>query len=252
MMKSNGHRYRPQGISSKQLDPTVPQAKMYPPALGITTNSSIGNNIAKTGAKPQSNPASIGTRDGTSSANTTASVIGSKKPLVDLPYLSDGPTTSLFGPPNPSATSMKPLPKNTLVTTTPTLPTVPTMLTKRPADVSSTTDPDPKRLKTMQIPTMPTATPRAISASPSPHPIAIELQVAEQRKRLEAIRKEREEMAQKQKNLEQQIEPYKQRMADELEKLTREMAAEETALAEEKQRFCASTAILDEFKNNGA
>jgi hypothetical protein len=251
-MKSNGHRYRPQGISSKQLDPTVPQAKMYPPALGITTNSSIGNDIAKAGAKPQSDPASIGTRDVTSSANITASVIGSKKPPVDLPYLSDGPTTSLFGPPNPSATSMRPLPKNTLITTTPTLPPMPTMLTKRPADVSSTTDPDPKRPKTMQIPTMPTATPRAISASSSPHPISIELQVVEQRKRLEAVRKEREEMAQKQKNLDQEIEPYKQRMADVLEKVNQEMAAEETALAEEKQRFCASTKILNEFKNSGA
>jgi septal ring factor EnvC (AmiA/AmiB activator) len=104
----------------------------------------------------------------------------------------------------------------------------------------------------MQIPSMPTATPRAISASPSPHSISIELQVAEQRKRLEAIRKERKEMAQKQKNLEQQIEPYKQRMADELEKLKQEMADEERALAEEEQRFRASTEILDEFKNSGA
>jgi hypothetical protein len=251
-MKSNGHRYRSQGISSKQLDPTVPQAKMYPPALGITTNSSTGNDIAKTGAKSQSDPASIGTRDVTSSANITASVIGSKKPPVGFPYLSDGPTTSLFGPPNPSATSMRPLPKNTLITTTPTLPPMPTMLTKRPADVSSTTDPDPKRPKTMQIPTMPTATPRAISASSSPHPISIELQVVEQRKRLEAVRKEREEMAQKQKNLDQEIEPYKQRMADVLEKINQEMAAEETALAEEKQRFCESTKILNEFKNSGA
>jgi hypothetical protein len=236
-------------MSSKQLDPTVPQAKMYPPGLGITTDLSIDNNNAKTGAKPQSDPASIDTRDVTSSANITASVIGSKKPPVNFPHLSDGHPISLFGPPNPIATSMKPLPKNTLITATPTVPTMPT---KRPADVSSTTDPDPKRPKTMQIPSMPTATPRAISASPSPHSISIELQVAEQRKRLEAIRKERKEMAQKQKNLEQQIEPYKQRMADELEKLKQEMADEERALAEEEQRFRASTEILDEFKNSGA
>jgi hypothetical protein len=249
MMKSNGHRYRPQGISSKQLDPTVPQAKMYPPALGITTNFSIGNDIAKTGAKPQSDPTSIGTCDVISSANITASVIGSKKPPVNLPYLCDGPTTSLFGPPNPSATSTKPLPKNTLITTT---PTTPTMLTKRLADVSSTIDPDPKRPKTMQIPAMPTATPRAISTSSSPHPISIELQVLEQRKCLEAVRKEREEMAQKQKNLDQEIEPYKQRMANVLEKINQEMAAEKRALDEEKQRFYASTKILDEFKNSGA
>jgi hypothetical protein len=242
-------------MSSKQLDPTVPQANMYPPGLSITTNSSIANDNAKTGLKSQSDPTSADTRDVTSSAKITASVIESKKPPVNFPHLSDGPPISLFGPLSPIAASTKPLTKNTLITTTPTLHTMPAMLTmstKRPADVSSTADPDPKRPKTMKVPTIPTVTPRAISASPSPHPISIELQVAEQRKRLEAICKERREMAQKQKKLEQQIEPYKQRMVEELEKLKQEMADEERALAEEEQRFCASTEILDEFKNSGA
>ena len=48
------------------------------------------------------------------------------------------------------------------------------------------------------------------------------------------------------------MEPYKQRIAEELDKLQKEMEDEESALAEEEQRFCASAEMLEEFRNSGA
>jgi hypothetical protein len=43
--------------------------------------------------------------------------------------------------------------------------------------------------------------------------------------------------------------PYKQRMAEELERLKQEMMDEEMAYTEEEQHYSASVEILQEFKN---
>jgi hypothetical protein len=288
MMKSNGHRYKPHSFSMSPLNKTVPQTKMSIPGFSAATGSSLGNDNekivessegdtptnkntkaahlapvehltssmisgesltkdAKTVTKAQSDLAAR-THSVTPSTNLGESIFGPGKPLVNFLSLSPAPikkpadkTTPI---PNPILTSVKPPQKNTLAPTTPTTPT------KRPADASSIANQDPKRTRTVQAPSTPIPTPRTTSASPSPFPMSVELQVAQQRKRLEAIRKERQEMAEKQKRLEKQMEPYKQRMAEELEKLRKEMEDEESALAEEQQRFCASTEMLKEFQNS--
>lgn len=148
--------------------------------------------------------------------------------------------------PTPIITSIESPNKKLTAATTPTTPT------KRTADPATTIIPDLKRTKLMASPSTPSSTKRTKTASSSPYPMSIELQVAEQRKRLEVMRKKREEMAQKQTALDEEMAPYKQRMLEELERIKQEMADEESALAEEEERFKASAEMLEEFKNDAA
>jgi hypothetical protein len=62
--------------------------------------------------------------------------------------------------------------------------------------------------------------PRVPSGTPSPRPASIERKVAEQRKKLEALGQKRLETAKKQEELDKQMAPYKQRLAEELEAST--------------------------------
>jgi hypothetical protein len=130
--------------------------------------------------------------------------------------------------------------------------TTPTTLTKRPADTASNHSPDLKRTKVTISPSKPMSAPQNTLASPKPHSMSIELQVAEQRKRLDIMRKKRQDMAQKQITLDKEIAPYKQRMFEELEKLQQAMEDEERAFAEEEERFSASVEMLEEFKSGSA
>ncbi|XPT01975.1 hypothetical protein M3J09_011099 [Ascochyta lentis] len=120
---------------------------------------------------------------------------------------------------------------------------------KRAPEGALTPPPDVKRIKTGLVPPFtPTMPARLSSASPTPRPLSIEAQVTEQRKRLEATRKKRAEMAAKKAAIDERMAPYKQRMAEELERLRQEMAAEQSMLDEDEQEYHASEAMLAEFE----
>lgn len=133
----------------------------------------------------------------------------------------------------------------------PPTPTTPVTPTKRPTAPTNRTSPEFKRAKIVPAPSTPSAPPmfsRGTTGSPSPKPLSIERQVAEQRKKLDDLRKKRLQMAKKQKTIDKQMEPFKQRMAEELARLNEEMMAEESAYTEEEQHLSASVEMLAEFK----
>ncbi|KAJ8112085.1 hypothetical protein OPT61_g5460 [Boeremia exigua] len=131
----------------------------------------------------------------------------------------------------------------------PTIPPAPATPTKRPPEGTLTPPPDIKRMKTDILPPLtPTHLLRPVSASPSPRTLSIEAQVAEQRKRLEAMRSKRAEIAKKKAVVDERMAPYKQRMAEELERLSQEMAMEEAMMAEEEEDYNASEKMLAEFE----
>ncbi|KAH5259740.1 hypothetical protein HBI71_114180 [Parastagonospora nodorum] len=146
------------------------------------------------------------------------------------------------------------------VNTVPTSPSTP----KRPAPEAPVTPEDQvhvglidgskshsKRPKFTPSPLTPTSTtivPRIPSGTSSPRLMSVERKVAEQRKKLEAIRQMRLETAKKQEVLDKKMEPHKKRMEEELERLNREMMEEEAAAAEDEEHFKASEEMLREFE----
>lgn len=120
---------------------------------------------------------------------------------------------------------------------------------KRAPESTLTPPPDAKRIKTDITPIFtPTQVPRSLTSSPSPRSQSIETQVAEQRKRLEAARKKRANMANKKAAMEQKLAPYKKRMAEELERLRQETADEEAEVAIDEEEYLASEAMLAELE----
>ncbi|KAI4941817.1 hypothetical protein J4E86_010328 [Alternaria arbusti] len=121
-----------------------------------------------------------------------------------------------------------------------------------PAKRSSTTTngitpPEPKRTMPTPTPMLPIAQP-VVPRSSTPKTLSIERQLADQRKNLEDMRKRRAETATKQVEIDAQMGPYKQRMAEELDRLNREMLEEESAYTEEAEHYSASVEVLQEFK----
>ncbi|CAO2648918.1 Nn.00g098670.m01.CDS01 [Neocucurbitaria sp. VM-36] len=162
-------------------------------------------------------------------------------------------------PPKPSLKERgpKPMPINTSIPAAqspPAPPTVPVTPTKRPSAIANGLSPEMKRAKIATNTSITSApiTPSKVSQTspgfPSPKPMSIERQVAEQRKKLEMLRKKRFEMATKQSTIDKEMEPYKKHMAEELERLKAEMMEEENAYAEEEEHYSASVEILGEFK----
>jgi hypothetical protein len=127
--------------------------------------------------------------------------------------------------------------------------------TKRAAESTDPNTPENKRSKSVTPSSvhLPSATMARIApGSPSPRPGSMELTLAEQRKKLRAVRQKRLETAKKQEELDKKMEPYKQRMAEELERLNREMMEEEAAVAEDEQHYNASMEMLAEFEHEVA
>jgi hypothetical protein len=125
---------------------------------------------------------------------------------------------------------------------------------KRTAESTDPTTPENKRQKSVTIPPLhlsPDTMSRIPPGTPSPRPAPIELKIAEQRKKLQAIRQKRFETAKKQDELDKRMEPYKKRMAEELERLNREMMEEEAAAAEDDENYKASMQMLAEFEQEG-
>jgi hypothetical protein len=117
-----------------------------------------------------------------------------------------------------------------------------------------TTDPitlENKRQKSNNTPPphlSPTTVARKFLSTPSPRPATLELKVADRRKELRAVQQKRLETAKKREVLDKKMEPHKQRLAEELERLNREVAEEEAAAAEDEERYQASMEILKEFE----
>tara|TARA_R110002003_G_scaffold97_19_gene7906 strand:- start:8655 stop:9659 length:1005 start_codon:yes stop_codon:yes gene_type:complete len=123
--------------------------------------------------------------------------------------------------------------------------------TKRTAEHANGVTPEIKRAKIATAPSTPTnltSVFRGLEGSASPRPVSIERQVTEQRKKLEAMRQSRLQTAKRQDQLDKQMAPYKQRMAEELERLNRELMEEEAAAAEDEEHLNASVEMLKEFE----
>ncbi|KAJ4984490.1 hypothetical protein SVAN01_10042 [Stagonosporopsis vannaccii] len=158
-----------------------------------------------------------------------------------------------FTSPLKKATS-KPAPVNTTISTilqVPTFASGPVMPVKRAPEGTLTPPLDLKRLKADAVsPLTSTCVPHTLSTTPSPRTLSIEVQVAEQRQRLQATREKRAEVAKKKAFLDERMKPYKQRMAEELEQLKEKMAEEEAMMAEEEEECKASEAMLAEFERS--
>lgn len=119
---------------------------------------------------------------------------------------------------------------------------------KRAPEGTLTPPLDVKRISMDSVPPLtPTHILRQPSASPSPRSMSMETEVAEQRKRLNAARKNRVRKAEQKAALDEKLAPYKQRMADELERLRQEIADEEMMAAEFEEDCNTSKALLDEY-----
>lgn len=125
---------------------------------------------------------------------------------------------------------------------------IPTTPIKRAPEGILTPPPDSKRMKTDSMTSLTSnhILP-PLSASPSPRPMSIEAQVAEHRKRLEAARQRRTEMAAQKAAIDKKMVPYKQRIIEELERLRQEVANEEMMIAEDEEDCNTSKALLEEY-----
>jgi hypothetical protein len=170
-----------------------------------------------------------------------------KEPAMQIAQVVSPPTTKPALKPAPVATT-PPTAQKRPGTAKP--PVTPTKRTAEPS-TSTSTNLDAKRAKTTETPptpTTPTIPSRIPPGTPSPRPFSIERKVAEQRKKLESLRLKRIETAKKQVALDKKMEPYKQRLAEELERLNKEMMEEEAAAAEDDEHFNASVEMYEELR----
>lgn len=123
--------------------------------------------------------------------------------------------------------------------------------TKRQISTKDSATSEPKRTKAVVTPPAPFIEPIVPSTplrSPTPKAMSIERQLADQRKKLEELRKKRSDTAHKQAVIDKEMIPYKQRMAEELDRLHQMTTEEENAYTEETEHYSASIRILQEFK----
>jgi hypothetical protein len=122
---------------------------------------------------------------------------------------------------------------------------------KRSSSTTNGATPESKRTKLTPTPLSPSTQPVVSQTPPrssTPKTVSIERQLADQQKKLEEMRKKRKETARKQAEVDVQLVPYKQRMAEALDRLKREMMEEESAYSEEAEHYSASVEILRGFK----
>ncbi|CAN9176931.1 unnamed protein product [Alternaria alternata] len=133
----------------------------------------------------------------------------------------------------------------------PDTPPVAAIPTKRQICTTNSATSEPKRTKAVLTPPAPFIEPIIPSTprrSPTPKPMSIERQLADQRKKLEELRRKRSDTAHKQAVIDKEMMPYKQRMAEELDRLHQMMTEEENAYSEETEHYSASIGILQAFK----
>jgi hypothetical protein len=155
------------------------------------------------------------------------------------------PSKKPVGKPAPIITAPPIAQENPLTQAPPATPT------KRTAEHTNGVTPEIKRAKIATAPSTPTnltSVLRGLEGSASPRPVSVERQVTEQRKKLETLRHSRLQTAKKLDQLEKQMAPYKQRMAEELERLNKELMEEEAAAAEDEEHLKASVEMLKEFE----
>ncbi|KAL5122010.1 hypothetical protein ACEQ8H_000226 [Pleosporales sp. CAS-2024a] len=172
-------------------------------------------------------------------------------------------TTSTMVPPKTNLQVVIPpakedaVPQSSTIAATPATPKRPTPAAETPVTPANQVQvgwlngctADSKRAKLTHSPSPAVIAPRILSGSSSPRPMSVERKVAESRKKLEAVRQKRLEAAKRQEEVDRKLDPYKQRMAEELERLEREMREEEAAAKEDEEHFEASMAMLAEFES---
>lgn len=140
---------------------------------------------------------------------------------------------------------------STVAQKVPLKPAVPVTPAKRPTTTANSTSSATKRTKPNPVPLTSSIQPAVLRGtldSPSPRPMSIERQVSEQRKKLDTVRRKRQEMITKQGRVDSQLQPYKQRMAAELERLNAEIMEVEAEYAEDEEHLTASLEMLREFR----
>ncbi|KAF2831984.1 hypothetical protein CC86DRAFT_400764 [Ophiobolus disseminans] len=188
-----------------------------------------------------------GKSNGFTSVNgpATKTTTPAKDPAKKIPQVVIPPAKKPIVKPTPVATATATAQKKPPVAAPPVTPT------KRTAEPTIVTTPEVKRAKIVPapiVPTTPATVSRIASGTPSPRPVSIDHKVVEQRKKLEALRLKRLENAKKQEQLDKQMEPFKKRMAEELERINREMMEEEAAAAEDEEHLKVSAQMLAEFE----
>jgi hypothetical protein len=214
---------------------TLDVASAKEAAMGIASDSAVkSSGLPPSGVKSVSDVAMVSLVPGKNAIvkNTQSVIAPIKKPPIKPASIIT--TTQII--------------QNQPATTTP-----PATPTKRIADPTNSIPVEIKRAKPFDDPSTPT-TPKIESrvspGAPSPRPLSIERKVADQRKKLEAMRQKRLETAKKQEELDRKMEPFKKRMAEELERLNQELMQEEAAAAEDEEHLIASTEMLAEFEKD--
>ena len=213
-------------------------------------NSKTAHNVEKPVVKEKySDTIEVLTLPGTSNNSPDVS-------SADLPYYveatdneasraSDAATKKPIKKPSPISTTVASDETQTQALKKPLTPT------KRPSASTNDHVLDPKRAKmttSRETPSYTRLNSQHTTSSPSPAPLSIDRQVAEQRKRLEELRKRRKQVAEKQTNIDKEMEPFMKRMAEESERLNQQLMDEESAYLEEEQHYNASLEMLKSFK----
>ncbi|KAH7560164.1 hypothetical protein J3E72DRAFT_379004 [Bipolaris maydis] len=108
---------------------------------------------------------------------------------------------------------------------------------KRLSATTKETLPEPKRLK-------------VLPPSPSSTASSLKSQLAERRKKLAELHKNHRQEAETLATIQRKIEPYEQRMVEELERINQEITEEETALKEAVERRSHFEKVLQEFEDS--
>ncbi|RMZ73969.1 hypothetical protein GMOD_00004784 [Pyrenophora seminiperda CCB06] len=113
----------------------------------------------------------------------------------------------------------------------------PVPLPKRPTLATNELNPESKRPK------------MATGSRPlTPKTVSVARRLVEQQKRLEELQKKRIDQAREQVKVDEQIKPYKELMAAELERLKNDILEEECAYKEDMEHYKASIEVLRKFK----
>lgn len=116
--------------------------------------------------------------------------------------------------------------------------------------ISTASKPGDKRPSATINETLPEAKrPKVLPPSPSLNANSLKSQLAERRKKLAELHKNHRQEAETLATIQRKIEPYEQRMMEELERIDQAITEEETALKEVVERRSHFEKVLQEFED---
>jgi hypothetical protein len=245
---------RAQVSTTKASPVTSPESITKVPSQQPTANANVPFALARDVLTKV--PSLPGSTTKTTNALPETSVAEAKDTISKPPQ---SPTTPAKKLPQSPVTPAKeqaaiPAPVGIAITNIPPITNTPPIAVasaKRTSPATNGATPEPKRMKPTPTPLSPSTQPVVPQTPPrtsTPKTVSIERQLADQQKKLEEMRKKRKETARKQAEVDVQLVPYKQRMAEALDRLNREMMEEESAYSEEAEHYSASVEILRCFE----